>query len=99
MATTSTTTLTCPVDHNARVYLRVVAMTIVVVCEDLKAARWEIIGRKHSLLETLSTTIYKLLVSTSRIAPTIEGTVIEVELTTQRNYKSIWVACGNEKKP
>ena len=31
---------------------------------------------------------YKLLVSTLRIAPTIERTVIEVESTTEDNYES-----------
>ena len=45
METTSTTSLTCPVDHNTRVLLRVVAMMTVVVCHNLKAARWERIGR------------------------------------------------------
>ena len=63
-------------------------MMIVVVCENLTAARWPRMGRKQSLLGHLSTRIYRLLVSTSQIAPTVEGTVNEVESTTQHNYKS-----------
>ena len=38
------------------------------------------------------------LASTSRIAPTVEGTVIEVESTTQHNYKSSWVSCVKRKE-
>ena len=48
METTTTTSLTCPVDHNhhnTRVLLRVVAMMTVVVCQNFKAARWERIDR------------------------------------------------------
>ena len=45
METTNTTSLTCPVDHNTRVQLRVVKMMTIVVCQNLKAARWEQIGR------------------------------------------------------
>ena len=65
---------------------------------ELEGARWERIGRKQSLLENLSTTICKLLVSTSQIAPTIEGAVIEVESTTKDNYASSWLSCVTQNE-
>ena len=72
---------------------------IIEVCENLNAQGGKGLVGSKSLSKHLSTRIYKLLVSTSQIAPTVERTVIEVESTTEHNSKRGWVSCVNERKP